>query len=142
MELPYSTPRPVSRPTWMGDRLRACNPCLNAAKSREIVFQTHNARRKMIQLPPPCLNIEQVDRITMLGVVVNNRMTATDHVAELLSSCTKLLYALRVLRSYGLPQQSLKDVFRATVESKIEYAAAWSGFCTAGDRVQLDSGPL
>ena len=82
----------------------------------------------MIQLPPPCLNIEQVDRITVLGVVVNNRMTAGDHVAELLRSCTKLMYDLRVLRSHGLPQQSLKDVFRATVESKIQYAApAWSG---------------
>ena len=78
----------------------------------------------MIQLPPPCLNIEPVDRITVL-CVVNNRMTATDHVAELLRSCTKLLYALLVglLRSHGLPQQSLKDVFRATVESKIQYAA-------------------
>jgi len=47
---------------------------------------------------------------------------------------------LRVLRSHGLPQQSLKDVFRATVESKIQYAApAWSGLCTAGDRVQLNA---
>jgi len=35
----------------------------------------------MMQLPPPCMNIEQVDRITVLGVVVNNRMTAADHVA-------------------------------------------------------------
>ena len=94
----------------------------------------------MIQLPPPCLNIEQVDRITILGVVVNNRMTAADHVAELLRSCIKLLYALRVLRSHGLPQQSLKDVFHITVESKIQYAApAWSGLCTAGDRVQLNA---
>jgi len=98
------------------------NLCLNAAQSREIVFQTHNARRKMIQLSPPCLNIEQVDRITMLGVVVNNRMTAADHVAQLLRSCTKLLYTLRVLRSHGLPQQSLKDVFRATVESIPRYS--------------------
>jgi len=86
------------------------------------------------------MNIEQVDMITVLGVVVNNRMTATDHVAELLRSCTKLLYALLVLRSHGLPQQSLKDVFRATIESKIQYAApAWSGLCTAGDRVQLNA---
>ena len=67
-------------------------------------------------------------------------MTATDHVASLLRSCTKLLYALRVLRSHGLPQQSLKDVFRATIESKIQYAApAWSGLCTAGDCFQLNA---
>ena len=51
----------------------------------------------------------------------------------LLSSCTKFLYALRVLRAHGMSQQSLMDVFRATVESKLQYAApAWSGLCTAG----------
>jgi len=51
-----------------------------------------------------------------------------------------LLYALRVLRAHGLSQQSLMDVFRATVESKIQYAApAWSGFCTAGDRDRLNA---
>jgi len=32
------------------------------------------------------------------------------------------------------------DVFRATVESKTQYAApAWSGFCTAGDRDRLNA---
>ena len=31
------------------------------------------------------------------------------------------------------------DVFRATVESKLQYAApAWSGLCTAGDRALLN----
>ena len=45
-----------------------------------------------------------------------------------------------MLRAHGLSQQSLMDVFRATVESKIQYAApAWSGFCTAGDRERLNA---
>ena len=41
-----------------------------------------------------------------------------------------------------MSQQSLMDVFRATVESKIQYAApaiAWSGFCTAGDGDRLNA---
>ena len=37
--------------------------------------------------------------------------------------------------------QSLQDVFRATVEAKQLYAApAWSGFCTAADRVRSCAG--
>ena len=113
---------------------------LNAAKSREIIFQPRSMSKKMVQLPPPCLGIEQVTQITALGVVINRHLTATDHVTALLTSCTKLLYALRVLRAHGLPQQSLMDVFRATVESKLQYAApAWSGFCTAGDRDRLNA---
>ena len=75
---------------------------------------------KMVQLPPPCLGIEQFTQITALGVVISRHLTATDHVTALLTSCTKLLYALRVLRAHGLPQQSLMDVFRATVESELQ----------------------
>jgi len=95
--------------------------------------------KKIVQLPPPCLGIEQVTQITAIGVVVNDHMT-TDHVTSLLISYTKLLYALRVRRALGLSQQSLMDVFRATVEFKLHYAApAWSGFCTAGDRERLNA---
>ena len=34
-------------------------------------------------------------------------------------SCTKLVYAMWVLKTKGLPRQSLQDVFRATVEAKL-----------------------
>ena len=51
-----------------------------------------------------------------------------------------ILYALHVLRSHGLPDQSLKDVFHATVIGKLMYCApAWRGFCSASDYVRLDS---
>ena len=96
--------------------------------------------KKTMQLPLPCLGIEQVTQITTLGVIINDHMTATDHVAALLAFCSKLLYALCVLRAHGLSQHSLMDVFRATVESKLQYVApAWSGFCTAGDRDRLNA---
>jgi len=39
-----------------------------------------------------------VDKITALGVVINDRLTATDHVSYVLTACSILLYALRVLR--------------------------------------------
>ena len=47
---------------------------------------------------------------------------------------------MRGLKTNGLPYQSLQDVFRATVEAKLLRAAlAWSGFCTAADRLRLNS---
>jgi len=54
---------------------------------------------------------------------VNDKLTAADHVTTLLSSGTSLLYAMRVLRSHGTPPSSLHDIFRATVVSRIQYAA-------------------
>ena len=109
---------------------------LNSRKCKEMTFQTPRARaRKSQQLPPLCLDIERVQQMTVRGVVINDRLSASDHVTYLIISCARLLYALRV-QSHGLPQQSLMDVYRATVQGKLLYAAsAWSGFCTAGDRI-------
>jgi len=65
----------------------------------------------------------------MLGV-----LTATDHVSTVLAFCARLMYALRVLHSHGLPEKSQKDVFQATVVGKPLYCArAWSSFCSATD---------
>jgi len=68
-----------------------------------------------------------------------DHMTATDHVAALLASSSKLLYALRVLRANGLLQQSLMDVFRATVESTTIHGTCMARICTARDRNRLNA---
>jgi len=80
---------------------------LNREKTKEIIF---SARRKGA-LPPPLSGIERVPSLRVLGVTVNDKLTAADHVATLLSSGTSLLYAMRVLRSHGTPPSSLHDIF-------------------------------
>jgi len=61
-------------------------------------------------------------------------------VSTVLASCASLMYAVRVLRSHGLSEQSLKDVFQATVVGKLLYCApAWSGFCSDADCTRLNS---
>ena len=77
---------------------------------------------------------------TALGVVINDQLTATDHVSYILTACRPYQYALGVLRCHGIPDQSLKDVFQATVLAKITYCLpASSGLCTAADRTRLNS---
>ena len=72
----------------------------------------------------------------MLGAVLNDKLTAADHV----TTCSSSLYALVVLRNHGLPVSSRQDVFRATVVAIIMYcASAWSGLCSAKDRARLDT---
>jgi len=47
-------------------------------------------------------------------------------------------YALRVLRSHGLPQQSLHEVAKMTTVSSLMYASpAWWGFTSADDRKKI-----
>ena len=115
------------------------NLTLNYSKSKEIVFCASVSRRSSEQLPPLCQNVERVDKMTVLGITINVRLTATDHVSGLLSSCSSLLYMLRILRNHGISETSLQDVFRATVLAKLTYCSpAWSGYCTAADLGRLD----
>jgi len=76
----------------------------NCSKSKEIVFTARGKRGNSIQLPMPCLDIERVRSLRVLGVIVNDQLTATDHVLNIPASCN-VLYALRTLRT---PFQSLR----------------------------------
>ena len=85
---------------WAADN----NLRLNCSKCN--VFSTRGTRVKTEQLPPPCLNTERVTSVRVLGVIVNDRLTAADHVNSLLSSRSSLLYAMRIFRSHGIPSTS------------------------------------
>jgi len=111
---------------------------LNYTKSKEIVFCARVARRSE-QLPPPCQSTERVDKLTVLGITINARLAATDHVSGLLSSCSSLVYMLLILHNHWISDTSLQYVFRATVLAKLTYCSpAWSGYCTAADLGRLD----
>ena len=76
----------------------------------------------------------------MLGITVNDRLSADEHVSENIKACSKSLYALRVLRAHGMPTASLHEVYGATVLAKLLYCnQAWSGFCSAAARVRMNS---
>ena len=61
-------------------------------------------RGKLVNPPAPCLDIERVNSIRILGVTIND----ADHVRSLLISSNSSLYALRVLRVHGIPDESLQ----------------------------------
>ena len=52
------------------------------------------------------------------------------------------LYALRVLRAYGMSHAALQAIFRSVAISKLLYASsAWIGFTKATDRQRVDGFP-
>ena len=121
----------------IADWSRANNLQLNQAKSKEMVFI---ASHKKPTLPDPIQGISRVDTLKMLGVLVNNRQTATDHVTEAIKACSRSLYALRILRSQGLMGDALHTVYKDTTQAKLlDCSPAWSGFCSASDRKRLES---
>ena len=71
---------------------------LNRAKSKEIIFTARGKRGKLSRLPPPCLSIERVSTLrvlALLGVIINDRLTATDQVNNLLSTSVTGISAYR-----------------------------------------------
>jgi hypothetical protein len=68
----------------------------------------------------------------MLGVTINDRLSADELVADTIAACSKSLYVLHALRTHGMPTAALHNVFRATVLIKLLYCnQAYSSFCSA-----------
>jgi len=68
------------------------------------------ASRKRAPQSPPRPDVERVSRLRVFGVVIDDKLTAADHVTMLLSSSSSLMYAMRVLRAHSTPTMSLHDV--------------------------------
>jgi len=76
----------------------------------------------------------------VLGVTVNEKLSVTEHVDDVINSCARSMYAISVLRSHGLCVPLLQQVFQSVVISKLTYAApAWWGFSTSADRQRIES---
>ena len=73
---------------------------LNRAKSKEIVFFANCKRGKQAPIPPPCPTIECIHSLRVLGIIVNAKLTAADHVDHLLSAsaiyCTRCAFCAAV----------------------------------------------
>jgi len=105
---------------------------LNSGNTKEMVIRVRGKCGKLVNQPAPCPDIERVSSICILGVTVNDQLSAADHVVNLLASSKSLLYALRALRVHGIPDVSLQEVFRATLLAKMTYAGpAWHGMACA-----------
>ena len=87
-------------------------------------------------LPKLLPGINRVDSLKILGVTVRNDLIMHDHVSAVCESAAQSLYAVKLLKSHGLGQQSIRDVCRATVISRLTYASpGWWGFCNATDKL-------
>jgi len=114
------------------------NLCLNSSKTREmIVFKRGRSR---IPLPPRIVpGAERVDSIRVLGVTISSELSMTPHLTEVVSSCASSMYALRVLRSHGLPPSAIQQVARMTTVATLMYASpAWWGYTQASDRARME----
>ena len=109
---------------------------LNTDKSKEIIFSRprHNQQIQCLE------KIERHDRLNILGVTLTNKLKIYPHVDEIISKCSSQLYALKILRSKGLPVEAVYNLFNSLVLSRMLYASpAWWGLTNANERQRLQA---
>lgn len=116
------------------------NLTLNSSKSFETIFTDKRRRGAVEPKPEPLPGIVRRRTLTMLGVDIGNNFSVSQHVQRLATSSAQTLYALRVLRTRGLGDEALQQVYRSTVVARLTYAAsAWRGLTKAPDRQRINS---
>ena len=112
------------------------NLLLNKSKTKEIIF----AKNKKVVIPPVVDGRERVECLKKLGVTLQSNLTMKDHVTDVISTCTNMVYALNMLRSHGLNQVALQQIFTSKILSKIMYASpAWVGLAGQEERTRINS---
>jgi len=74
------------------------------------------------------------------GVVLDSHFTFSPHVTRVVAQAAQSAYGLKVLKSCGLPTESLNLVYRATIVACVIYASpCWWGDLSAADRGKLQA---
>jgi len=82
---------------------------------------------------------EMVLSLRVLFVILNSKLSMTDHITAILSTCSSSTYAMRLLRSHGHQPRELHLVARATTVASMLYATpAWWGFDGESERQRLE----
>ena len=66
--------------------------------------------------------IATADKVTILGVTINNKLTWSDHISRALLECNQRFYILRKLKSY-VEEEEPKLIYEALIRSLVEYAS-------------------
>ena len=115
------------------------NLALNRSKSKETLFTDPRKKRQYLS-PLPLPGVVRETSVTMLGVTITDRLSASDHIRGILSNSARTLYAMKVLRAHGMRDAALQVVFRSVIVAKLLYASsAWSGFIKEADRQRVDA---
>ena len=70
---------------------------------------------------------------------MQGNLNTTEHVDGMLAKATNEMYAMNILRTHGMSTESLFEVFKAKIVSRLLYASpAWWGLSNQHDRNRID----
>jgi len=99
------------------------NQMLNKAKCAELIITRKRTSARSISPPPLLPDLSRVEQLTLLGVELDERLSFPRHIDTAIITASQNLYALKTLKSHGLPPQALDTVCRATLLARLTYAS-------------------
>jgi hypothetical protein len=77
--------------------------------------------------------------VKFLGVSIDNKLSFTDHVQQLVSKCNSRLYFMRLLKRQGLNREGLKTFYLSNIRTLLTYAScAWFLLCSKQNQQLLE----
>jgi hypothetical protein len=118
---------------------RANNLNINLKKTTEIIFYDHT-RHQCPQFPPETPGITRATVINILGVHISNSFSMSGHVQAVLGLSAQSLYAIKILKSHGMPTSALQCIYCSVVIARLLCAAsAWRGFANSSDLQRINA---
>ena len=88
----------------------------------EIIIRDRK-RKQQIPDPPELHDIQSEAQIKILGITITNHLSVSEYVRDIIGKCGQTMYALKVLRSHGMNEVALKDIYKSVVIAKLLYAS-------------------
>src|SRR4029434_3457918 len=95
----------------------------NLAKKELLVFPANQAIHRNIDVNIDSLSLAPSKAARNLGVIINDQLTFTDHIASVSRSCRFALYIIRKIRPY-LTQYATQLLVQTLVSSRLDYCNA------------------
>jgi len=112
---------------------------VHPSNTKELIVSRPRSKPKIDPLGPFIDGVERVSTLKLLGVVLESRLTMSEHVSRVLSACASSTFALRFLRTDGLGSDQFHLVAMATTVGSIMYASpTWWRFTGIGDRQRFE----
>jgi len=85
-------------------------------------------------------NIHEVNEFRILGVTLDDTLTFSTHISNILNTCYQRFYLLKLLRDQGANTDSLHTIYMSLIVNRISYClSAWGGFLSQSDIGRIDS---
>jgi hypothetical protein len=104
--------------------------CINESKTKELVFSRPCLRKYHVF--DPIDGIERVNRIRLLGVIIQDTFNVDAHVNYVLSVCSqRIFFFMKNQRDRGLPLKHLHTIYQALIVSRLLHALACGCYLSA-----------